>query len=71
MTTPLRPEPQPKPPVLVTVEEAARRLSIGRTATYMLVLKGELQSVKIGRTRRVVVASLDDYVSKLLQQAHS
>lgn len=63
-------QPQPEPLVLVTVEEAARRLSIGRTATYMLVLKGELQSVKIGRTRRVVVASIDDYVSKLLQQAH-
>ena len=62
---------QPEPPVLVTVEEAARRLSIGRTATYMLVLRGELQSVKIGRTRRVVVASIDDYVSKLLQQAYS
>lgn len=63
---------QPRPePVLVTVEEAARRLSIGRTATYMLVLRGELQSVKIGRTRRVVVASIDAYVSKLLQQAHS
>ena len=66
MTTQL----QPEPPVLVTVEEAARRLSIGRTATYMLVRKGELQSVKIGRTRRVVVASIDDYVSKLLQQTH-
>lgn len=66
MTTP----PQSAAPVLVTVEEAARRLSIGRTATYMLVLRGELQSVKIGRTRRVVVASIDDYVSKLLQQAH-
>ena len=66
MTTQSRPEP----PVLVTVEEAARRLSIGRTATYMLVLRGELESVKIGRTRRVVVASIDDYVSKLLQQAH-
>ena len=62
---------QPDSPVLVTVEEAARRLSIGRTATYMLVLRGELQSVKIGRTRRVVVASIDDYVSKLLQQAYS
>ena len=62
---------QPEPPVLVTVEEAARRLSIGRTATYMLVLRGELESVKIGRTRRVVVTSIDDYVSKLLQQAHS
>ncbi|HEY7781310.1 MAG TPA: helix-turn-helix domain-containing protein [Ktedonobacterales bacterium] len=53
-------QPAPEPPVLVTVDEAARRLSIGRTAAYLLVLKGELQSVKIGRARRVVVASLND-----------
>ncbi len=65
----MRAPPQPEPPVLITVEEAARRLSIGRTATYMLVLKGELQSVKIGRTRRVVVASLTAYITKLLKQA--
>lgn len=58
-----------EPPLLVTVEEAARRLSIGRTATYMLVLRGELQSVKIGRTRRVVVKSLEAYVAKLLHDA--
>lgn len=71
MTTQSRSEPRSESPVLVTVEEAARRLSIGRTATYMLVLSGELESVKIGRTRRVVAASIDDYVTKLLQQAHS
>lgn len=57
---------RPEPPMLATVEEAARRLSIGRTAAYMLVLRGELQSVKIGRTRRVVVASLDAYIQRLL-----
>jgi excisionase family DNA binding protein len=60
--------PEPAEPLLVTVEEAARRLSIGRTATYMLVLKGELQSVKIGRTRRVLVASLIDYIQRLLER---
>ncbi len=54
------------PPLLVTVEEAARRLSIGRTAAYLLVLNGELQSVKIGRTRRVVVASLEAYIQRLV-----
>lgn len=61
--------PRPEPPVLVTVEEVARRLSIGRTATYMLVLKGELQSVKIGRTRRVVVTSITDYITRLLEES--
>lgn len=57
----------PDAPLLVTVEEAARRLSIGRTAAYLLVLQGELQSVKIGRTRRVVVASLEAYIQRLLE----
>ncbi len=63
-----RMQPRPEPPMLVTVEEAARRLSIGRTAAYMLVLSGELQSVKIGRTRRVVVASLEAYIQRLLRE---
>lgn len=65
---PPRHAPYPEPPVLVTVEEAARRLSIGRTSAYMLVLSGELKSVKIGRTRRVIVASLQEYIAKLLER---
>src|SRR5690242_9638685 len=52
--------------VLITVEEAAARLSIGRTQAYALVMHGELQSVKIGRTRRVLVASLSEYIRRLL-----
>jgi excisionase family DNA binding protein len=56
-----------EPPVLVTVEEAARILSIGRTACYMLVLKGKLQSVKIGRSRRVVLSSLQEFITQQLE----
>jgi len=54
--------------VLVSVEEAAAMLSIGRTSVYMLVRHNELQSTKIGRTRRVLVSSLHDYVSRLMTQ---
>ncbi|MGO9148194.1 MAG: helix-turn-helix domain-containing protein [Acidimicrobiales bacterium] len=35
--------------LLVTPEEAARRLSVGRTTIYELMASGELQSVNIGR----------------------
>jgi excisionase family DNA binding protein len=38
--------------VLLTVEEAARRLRIGRTTCFRL-LAGELESVTVGRLRRV------------------
>lgn len=51
-------------PILVTVEEAARTLAIGRSAAYELIASGQLASVKIGRSRRVPVQALRDYVEK-------
>jgi excisionase family DNA binding protein len=52
--------------LLVTPEEAARRLSVGRTTIYELMASGELQSVNIGRCRRVPVSSLSSFVSRLI-----
>ncbi len=52
--------------LLLTVEEAARRLKIGRTQMYSLITSGEVQSVTIGRLRRVPVESLTAYVSRLM-----
>jgi excisionase family DNA binding protein len=40
-------------PLLLTPEQAARRLSVGRTTVYTLMASGELLSVNIGRCRRV------------------
>jgi excisionase family DNA binding protein len=51
--------------VLLTVEEAAQRLSIGRTTMYSLVSAGAIESVTIGRLRRVPSESLEKYVSTL------
>ena len=44
-------------------------LSLGRTFVYGLVARCELPSVKLGRTRRVVVTSIYAYVDQLLSQA--
>jgi excisionase family DNA binding protein len=55
--------------LLVTPEEAARRLSIGRTTVYELMASGELQSVSIGRCRRVPVISLSSFVGGLIGDA--
>ena len=52
--------------LLVTPEEAARRLSVGRTTIYELMASGELQSVNIGRCRRVPVSSLSLFVNRLI-----
>ncbi|MFI6625867.1 excisionase family DNA-binding protein [Streptomyces sp. NPDC050528] len=51
--------------VLLTVEEAARRLRIGRTTCFKLVLAGEIESVTVGRLRRVPAEALPAYVSQL------
>jgi excisionase family DNA binding protein len=51
--------------VLLTVEETARRLRIGRTTCFQLVLAGEIESVTVGRLRRVPADAVPAYVTKL------
>jgi excisionase family DNA binding protein len=51
--------------LLLTPEEAASALSIGRTKLYELMASGALRSVQINKCRRVPVAALEDLVSRL------
>lgn len=51
--------------LLLTVEEAAQRLSIGRTTMYSLVSAGAVKSVTIGRLRRIPSECLEEHVSSL------
>lgn len=64
-TEPAPPISGPTPQVLLTVEEAANRLRIGRTTAYSLVRSGELESVQIGRLRRVHIAAINEYAARL------
>lgn len=50
---------------LLTVEEAAARLRIGRTSMYRLIKTGEIESVPVGRLRRIAPEALVDYVNRL------
>jgi excisionase family DNA binding protein len=50
-------------PELLTVPEAARRLSLGRATTYQLVRRGELPSVRVGRAVRVPARALDAWIA--------
>jgi excisionase family DNA binding protein len=52
-------------PLLLTVDDVARLLNIGRTQVYALVRDGELESVKIGRSRRFLPEQVDAYIRKL------
>jgi excisionase family DNA binding protein len=55
-------------PLVLTVEQAAKRLGIGRTLMYALIASGEVESVPIGRLRRIPVECLAEYVDRLRQQ---
>ncbi|WP_322777720.1 helix-turn-helix domain-containing protein [Frankia sp. Cas4] len=56
-------EALPAPPlrVLLTVEEAADRLRIGRTTLYGLIGAGQIVSVRIGRLRRLRPVDVEAY----------
>jgi len=51
--------------LLVTVVEAARRLSIARSHLYQHLQRGRLRSVYIGRSRRIPVSELESFVLRL------
>jgi excisionase family DNA binding protein len=46
-------------PLLLTPEEAATVLRIGRTRLYQLLATGDLPSIKLGGSRRIAVAALE------------
>lgn len=52
--------------VLLTVEEAAARLNLGRTSMFMLIKNGHIASVRIGRARRIPAAEVDAYAARLV-----
>jgi excisionase family DNA binding protein len=51
--------------LLYSVEEAADLLGIGRTFMYHLVATGEVDSLKIGKRRKIPRDSLNSYVERL------
>jgi excisionase family DNA binding protein len=53
------------PRLLLTVEEAAERIGICRSNMFKLIRRGEIQSVRVGRLRRVTPAALEDFVRRL------
>jgi excisionase family DNA binding protein len=54
--------------LLLTIVEAANQLSMGRTSLYTLVMRGDIESVTIGRSRRITRQALDAYVARLVAE---
>ena len=54
-----------KPRLLLSVEEAAELIGICRSNMFKLIRQGDIESVKVGRLRKITPAALDDYVQRL------
>jgi len=52
------PKPTPPPSATISIEQAARRLKIGRNQAYQAAHKGELPVIKIGKRLLVPTAAL-------------
>jgi excisionase family DNA binding protein len=55
--------------LLLTPEEAAEVLGIGRTKVYALIADGDLLSVRIGNSRRVPRDAVDEFIVRLEDEA--
>ena len=51
--------------LLINVEEAARRLGIGRSHIYRYIESGRLRSVRLGRSRRISPHDLETFVEQI------
>lgn len=51
--------------LLHTPESAGRALNLGRTTIFELMATGQLESVKIGRSRRIPHDALVAYVTRI------
>jgi excisionase family DNA binding protein len=54
--------------LLLSPEEAAQALGVGRSRIYDLMRTRELLSVRIGKSLRVPVAAVHAYVERLTEQ---
>lgn len=51
-------------PLCVRINIAARMIGIGRTKLYELIAAGEIETVKLGKSTRITIASLDALVAR-------
>ncbi|MEV5399019.1 helix-turn-helix domain-containing protein [Streptomyces cellulosae] len=52
-----------------TTAEVAEMLGFSVSKTKLLVLTGEIRSVKVGRNRRILPAWVDEYVNRCAEEA--
>jgi excisionase family DNA binding protein len=54
---------------LLSADELARELGIGRTTAYSLLWSGAIPSMKVGRLRKVCREDLEAFLAKRVESA--
>jgi excisionase family DNA binding protein len=63
--------PNADPTLLLTVDEVARHLRIGRNSVYKLILSGHLRTISVGRRRRLCPRSeVERYITAQLAEEY-
>ena len=57
--------------LLIRPEEAARAISVSRSTFYEMLARREIESVSIGRSRRIPVAALRRWVEDQASQQNA
>lgn len=52
-------------PILFTAAQVAKIMGISRSQVYVLLNKGQLGSIHIGRSRRITREQVDEFISNL------
>jgi excisionase family DNA binding protein len=55
-------------PIVATPNQAIQRLQISRATLYDLINSGDLESYTEGRSRRILVQSMDRYIQRRLAE---
>jgi excisionase family DNA binding protein len=55
-------------PVVATPNQAIQRLQVSRATLYELINNGDLESYTEGRSRRILVQSMDRYIERRLAE---
>lgn len=53
-----------EPTLLITVDQAAHLLQVGRNRIYDLMATHEIEWLKMGESRRIVRVSIEDYIAR-------
>jgi excisionase family DNA binding protein len=51
--------------LLLSPEQGAELLGVGRSQMFELIARGEVESIKIGRLRKIPRDAIDSYITRL------